>query len=140
MTKTQKMENGVPVVNTSGRRVMVEGYDKSRQTVARLLQLNRPWGAGLNESSFIGLVPEDQYALAAAAQKMTSDAFDQLIRLQAQYQLVDRTPEERLVSFIRLYVVPDEESKTDYTMRADFLTEAGQSVVSSVLLSLAGGG
>jgi hypothetical protein len=128
MTKTLEIFNGDAIIGRStGRLKTVVDKPKARQHMKRLLELNKPHGAGIDEH--VGTVPETEFELSANVQRDIIDAFDQLVQDYATFQLADRTAEERLVSLASIFVVPaifDKPSKTGYAVRVDALTAAGR--------------
>lgn len=143
MTKTFKFQNGDVVYHRSTGRVdFVEGRDKARQAIARMLGLAAPDGAGLDD--IIGTVPDDEFALAARVQRNVRRAFETLTRKQRSNQLAQRTAEERLASIQRMYVTPANfgggTSKTGYALRLDVTTVAGEPIkIGAALVGAQGG-
>lgn len=135
-TQTYQIRNGNVVINkANGRPVMIDKLAKARQDVARLLALDRPWGAGLDRH--IGTVPESAYSLSAAVQQDIRQAMDALQQVQSQYQRGQRDLEEMIAYIARMYVWParfkaeGEASKTAYVLRLDVVTIAGATIKTS---------
>lgn len=139
MTKTLKIVAGdVVIKRSSGQLESTDRQPKARQQVSRLLGLNAPQGAGLNE--IIGTVPSSEFALSARLQRQTRAAFESLVRAQTDNQLSDRTREERFAAIARMFVVPVEGSKTAFAFRLDVILVAGATVSTSALLNPPRGG
>jgi hypothetical protein len=144
MTRTLTIRNGdVIIQRSSGRLDSTDGLNKARQQLNRLLALNAPAGAGLDQ--LVGTMPSDAFSLSASVQRRIRAAFDVLVRLQVERQLRDRTDDERFASLARMFVVParfqgQPESKTAYALRVDALTIAGLGVTINELLAAPQGG
>lgn len=143
MTRTLQIVDGDVVIRrSSGRLAFIVDKPKATQDIHRLLALDEPWGAGLDQ--LIGTVPESEFALSARAQRNIRRSFDELVRLQRGSQLADRTAAERLSSLQRMYVVPANfgggTSKTGYALRVDAVTVRGELVRAGSLLAAPSGG
>jgi hypothetical protein len=143
MTRTLKIVNGdVAVSAASGRLTSIEDLDKARQTVSRMLGLDAPNGAGINE--VIGTVPDSEFALSTAVQRNIRGEFSRVVELQTRAQIGDRTLAERLISIASIFVVPAKfgsgSSKTGYALRVDALTASGVTISAGGLLNPPQGG
>lgn len=141
--RTYKIVNGDVVRSTaSGSLVFVEGLDKSRQAMARLLSLNAPKGAGLNQ--LVGSVPDSAAALSARVQRNIRQAFDARVDIEQRFRLSSRTPDERLSTITRMYVVPADtgggNSKTGYAFRVDAVTASGATASTTGVIVVQDGG
>ena len=131
MTKTFKIVNGDVVRSrATGRLAFVTGKAKAEQTMKRMLALNSPEGAGLEQ--VIADTSMDEFVISSRAQRLVRRAFDELVRLQRSRQLTERTAEERLATIARMYVTHarfgNAPSQTGYVLRVDALTIAGLGV------------
>lgn len=132
MTRTFKIVDGDFVQNpATGRFVFLEDIDKARQTMQRLLSLDRPWGAGIK--ALQGKVPLSGLAsISAQLQRQVREAFDARVETQRGRQLKQRTRAERLAVITQMYVTPvtvdGANSKTGYAFRVDALNAANQAV------------
>lgn len=139
MTKTFKIANGDVVRSVAGRFTFIEGRPKAEQSLARLLALDAPAGAGLD--ALIGSVPTDAYALSADVQEGIRRAFNTLVDAQRRIQRPLRTPAEMLVSIRQMYVVPARfsaiggPSKTGYAFAVNAVTAAGEATTGSGTLT-----
>jgi len=144
MTYTFQVRNGDYVLSkATGRPARLSDRPKASQAMARLLGIEAPMGAGIDE--LIGTVPESSFALSAEIQTNIRDAFARVVSIQSLNQVAQRNIYERLASIAAMFVRPAEfvvgqTSKTGYVLKVDVLTVAGQTVNLTRSLVLPQGG
>jgi len=130
MTYTFQVKNGDYVLGkATGRPVRLFDKPKASQTMARMLGIEKPMGAGLDE--LVGSVPDDPLSFSSDVQTDIRDAFDRTVSVQAMSQQSERTAAEQLSYIASMFVQPAQfqagvVSKTGFVLKVDVVTVAGE--------------
>lgn len=129
--KTLKMRNGDVVVDGAGQLSFLEGTAKASQSLARILRLDAPYGAGIYAQ--LGKA-SDPAAVVLNTQRNIRQAFRNYVALQKRQR--DLTSAETLVALTQVTVTPTyrdgRPTKTGYAFQVRAITAERQTAASNV--------
>lgn len=134
MTRTIKVTNGDWTIDRrTGRPVMIEGKDKLKQDIRECLSIaTQPNGYGAGLDDLIGM-DADPFSVQSQVQRAVRRSVVALQRLQEQFQLAERSAEERIASVTAIRVQPanigGQTSKVAFSFRVDVTSVAGTTPV-----------